>query len=202
MIIRRRAGGGCTRYAVLILSYRPTNLMPISLLVSICNQNGQKRVPLSPESQETHRIAEKSNLFQGAHLKNYLAITILCMTTVFALPAHPQTSTTSLSMSARWDDGSNVQGIVTFGKQNASGPDTVVVTQTLSNGSTNVSESLGATTMYDVTLVDSAGTQLIKFPIATAMINPGNLKQAQIRFVFRKADNSLKSGNISVSMEF
>jgi hypothetical protein len=55
----------------------------------------------------------------------------------------------------------------------------------------------GATTMYDVTLVDTVGTQLIKFPIATAMINPGNLKQAQIKFVFRKADNSLKSGNIS-----
>jgi hypothetical protein len=105
-------------------------------------------------------------------------------------------------MSARWDDGSSVQGTVTLGKQNASGPDTIIVTQALSNGSTNVSESLGATTMYDVTLVDTAGTQLIKFPIATAMINPGNLKQAQIRFVFRKADNSLKSGNISVSMEF
>jgi hypothetical protein len=56
--------------------------------------------------------------------------------------------------------------------------------------------------MYDVTLVDTAGTQLIKFPIATAMINPSNLKQAQIKFVFRKADNSLQSGNISVSMEF
>jgi len=105
-------------------------------------------------------------------------------------------------MIARWDDGSNVQGTVTLGKQNASGPDTVVVAKTLSNGSTNVSESLGATSMYDVTLVDSAGTQLIKFPIATAMINPGNLKHAQIRFVFRKADHSLKSGNISVSMEF
>jgi hypothetical protein len=135
-------------------------------------------------------------------LKKYLSIILLCMTTVFALPARPQTSTTSLSMSARWDDGTNIQGTVTFGKQNASGPDTAVVTQTLSNGRANVSEALGSTTMYDVTLIDTAGTQLIKFPIATAMINPGNLKQAQIKFVFRKADNSLKSGNISVSMEF
>ncbi len=56
--------------------------------------------------------------------------------------------------------------------------------------------------MYDVTLLNTAGTQLIKFPIATAMINPGNLKQAQIKLVFRKSDNTLKSGNISVSMEF
>jgi len=176
--------------------------MPFSLLASICNRNGQQRVPLSPESQETHRIGKKSNLFQGAYLKNYLCILLLCMTTVFALPARPQTSTTSLSMSAHWDDGTNIQGTVTFSKQNASGPDTVVVTQTLSNGRANVSEALGATTMYDVTLVDTAGSQLIKFPIATAMINPGNLKQAQIKFVFRKADNSLKSGNISVSMEF
>ena len=135
-------------------------------------------------------------------MKNYLCILLLCMTTVFALPARPQTSTTSLSMSAHWDDGTNIQGTVTFSKQNASGPDTVVVTQTLSNGRANVSESLGATTMYDVTLVDTVGMQLIKFPIATAMINPGNLKQAQIKFVFRKADNSLKSGDISVSMEF
>ena len=135
-------------------------------------------------------------------MKNYLAIILLCMTTLSALPARPQTSTTSLSMSAHWDDGTNVQGTVTFGKQNASGPDTTVATMTLSNGWTNVSEALSGTTMYDVTLVDTAGTQLIKFPIATAMINPGNLKQAQIKFVFRKADNSLKSGNISVSMEF
>lgn len=135
-------------------------------------------------------------------MKNHLAIILLCLTTVFALPAQPQNSTTSLSMSAHWDDGSNIHGTVTFSKQNASGPDTVVFTQTLSNGRVSVSEALGATTMYDVTLVDTAGTQLIKFPIATAMINPGNLKQAQIIFVFRKADNSLKSGNISVSMEF
>jgi hypothetical protein len=135
-------------------------------------------------------------------LKNYLCVILLCMTTVFALPARPQTSTTSLSLSARWDDGTNVQGTVTFGKQNASGPDTVVATQSLSNGRANVSEALGATTMYDVTLIDTAGAQLIKFPIATALINPGNLKQAQIRLVFRKADNSLKSGNIAVDMEF
>jgi hypothetical protein len=41
-----------------------------------------------------------------------------------------------------------------FSKQNASGPDIVVVTQTLSNGRADVSEALGATTMYDVTLVN------------------------------------------------
>ena len=87
-------------------------------------------------------------------------------------------------MSAHWDDGTNIQGTVTFSKQNASGPDTVVVTRTLSNGRANVSEALGATTLYDVMLVDTVDTQLIKFPIATAMINPGNLKQAQIKFVF------------------
>jgi hypothetical protein len=105
-------------------------------------------------------------------------------------------------MSAHWDDGTNIQGTVTFSKQNASGPDTVVVTQTLSNGRANLSEALGATTSYDVMLVDTVDTELIKFPMATAIINPGNLKQAQIKFVFREADNSLKSGNLSVSMEF
>jgi hypothetical protein len=124
------------------------------------------------------------------------------MTTVFVLPARPQTSTTNLSLSARWDDGTSVQGTVTFGKQNASDPETVVVAKTLSNGWTRVSEALGTATMYDVTLLNTAGTQLIKFPITTAMINPGNLKEAEIKLVFRKADNSLKSGNIMVSMEF
>ena len=105
-------------------------------------------------------------------------------------------------MSTHWGDGTNIQGTVTFSKQNASGPDTVVVTQTLSNGRANVSKALGATTVYDVMVVDTVDTQLIKFTITLAMTNPRNLKQAQIKFVFRKADNSLKSGNLSVSMEF
>jgi hypothetical protein len=135
-------------------------------------------------------------------LKNYFFAVLLCMTTFFALPARPQTSTTNLVMIARWDDGTNIQGGVTLGRQNASGPDTVIVTETLSNGEANVSELLAATTMYDVTLFTATGTQLMKFPITTAMINPGNLQQAAIRLIFRKADSSVKSAKVTVAMGF
>ncbi len=105
-------------------------------------------------------------------------------------------------MIAHWDDGTNIEGTVTLGQLNASGPETVIATKTLSNGRTSVSESLGATTMYNVTLLTAASTQLVKFPITTAMINPGNLQRAEIDLVFRKADNSLKYAQIKVSMGF
>lgn len=135
-------------------------------------------------------------------MKNYLITVLLCMTMVFALPARPQTSKTNLVMNAHWDDGTNIQGTVTLGQQNASGPDTVIVTQTLSNGVANVSETLGSATMYDVTLLTTAGTQLMRFPITTAMINPENLQQAEIKLIFRKANNALKSAKVTVAMGF
>jgi len=78
----------------------------------------------------------------------------------------------------------------------------MITTKTLSNGRTNVYEPLGASTMYNITLLTSTNTQLVKFPITTAMINPGNLQRAEIDLVFRKADNSLKSAVIKVSMAF
>jgi hypothetical protein len=135
-------------------------------------------------------------------LKNYLFIAMLCMTTVFVLPARPQTSTTNLVMGAHWDDGTYIPGTVILGQLNASGPDTVIATKILSDGWTNVSQPLGAATMYDVTLLTAGGTQLLKFPITTALINPGNLKRAEIDLIFHKADNTLKSANITVSMGF
>jgi hypothetical protein len=135
-------------------------------------------------------------------LKKYFFAVFLFMTTLTALPARPQTSTTNLVMGAHWDDGTTVQGTVTLGQENATGPDTVIVTKTLSAGWTNVSEPLAASTMYDITLLSTTNTRLIKFPITTALINPGNLKRAEIDLVFRKADNSLESANISVSMGF
>jgi len=124
------------------------------------------------------------------------------MTTLFALTARPQSSATNLVMGAHWDDGTTVQGTVTLGQQNTSGPDTVIATKTLSAGWTNVSEALGASTMYDITVLSSTNTQLIRFPITTALINPGNLQRAEIDLVFRKADNSVKSANITVSLGF
>jgi len=135
-------------------------------------------------------------------LKTYLIIVFCCMITVFAPQAQPQTSTTELVIGAHWDDGTYVQGTVTLGQLTVSGPDFVIATKALSNGWTNVSEPLRAATMYNVTLLTAAGPQLVKFPITTAMINPGNLKRAEIDLIFRKADNSLKSANVTVSMAF
>jgi hypothetical protein len=135
-------------------------------------------------------------------LKNYLITVLLCITAVVAPLARPQTSTTNLMMSAHWDDGTSIQGTVSLGQLNASGPDTLIATETLSKGWANVSETLGAATMYHVTVITTAGTQLVMFPITTAMINPKNLQQAEIQMVFRKADNSLKSAKVTVAMGF
>ncbi len=135
-------------------------------------------------------------------MKKYFITVLICMTAVFALPARPQTSATNLVMSAHWDDGTDVQGTVILGQLSALGPDTVIATKTLSNGRTSVSEPLSATTMYNVTLLAAANTQLVKFPITTAMINPGNLQRAEIDLIFRKTDNSLKSAQIKVLMGF
>jgi hypothetical protein len=135
-------------------------------------------------------------------LKNYVLIALLCMVTVFALPARTQTSVTNLVMGAHWDDGSTIDGTVTIGKANVSGPDTVMSTRILNSGWTNVNELLGASSMYNVTLVTPTGTLLTKFPITTAFINPGNLKRAEIDLVFHKSDKSLKSAQISVNLDF
>jgi hypothetical protein len=135
-------------------------------------------------------------------LKNYIIIVLLCITSLFALPARPQTTATDLVMAAHWDDGTAIQGTVTLGQLNASGPDTVIATKTLSNAHASVYEPLGASTMYNITLLTATNTQLVKFPITTAMINPGNLQRAEIDLVFRKADNSLKSAVIKVAMAF
>jgi hypothetical protein len=135
-------------------------------------------------------------------LKHYLIAVLLCMTAVFALPARPQTSATNLVMGAHWDDGTDIPGTATLVQLNASGSDTVIATKTLSNGRTSVSEPLGASTMYNVILITAANVHLVKFPITTAMINPGNLQRAEIDLIFRKADNSLKSAQIKVSMGF
>jgi hypothetical protein len=124
---------------------------------------------------------------------------LLCLHCVFALPVRPQTYTTNLVLTAHWDDGTNVSGTVTLA--NGSGTGTVIATAALSNGRASVTESLG-TTLYNVTVATTTGTQLLKFPITTALINPESLRKAELDVVFRKADNSVKSANVSVSMGF
>jgi hypothetical protein len=135
-------------------------------------------------------------------VKSYILFVFIGLIVLASAPARPQTLGTHLVMSAHWDDGTRVEGSVTLAQTNPAGPDTTIVTQNLTRGRASVSEPLSANSLYYVTLVTSAGTQLIKFPVTTALINPANLKQAEIDVVCRKADNSLKSAQFSVSMAF
>jgi hypothetical protein len=122
--------------------------------------------------------------------------------TFLASAAQPQTSGTNLVMGAHWDNNTYIQGTVTLGKMNSSGPDTVIATKTLSQGWTNITEPLAANTMYNVTLLASDGTKLVRFPITTALINPGSLQRAEIDIVCHASDHSLASARIDVSMTF
>jgi|SRR5450432_2352208 hypothetical protein len=132
----------------------------------------------------------------------FIAMGLVFAAAAFANPASAQTSGTTLQMRAMWDDGSPVQGTVTLGLVHVLGADTLVTTATLSNGRTSVNEALSATSLYNITVVTPSGSTLLKFPITTALINPQNLKEADIRLVLRKADNSLKYAHIEVSMGF
>jgi hypothetical protein len=71
-------------------------------------------------------------------MKKRLALMLFAGITIVASPARPQTSGTNLVMSAHWDDNSYIQGTVTFGKVNSSGPDTLIATKTLSQGRANL----------------------------------------------------------------
>jgi hypothetical protein len=123
----------------------------------------------------------------------------LCL---LALPVRPQSSGTTLTMLARWDNNKAIKGTVTLSQVNLTGPNTVIAQQALSSGRTSITVPLAANAVYNVTLVDSAGTQLVNFPITTALINPTNLSSAQINLVVHAANNTLASANLQVSMSF
>jgi hypothetical protein len=135
-------------------------------------------------------------------MKKCRILAFLVVAAIFPQLARPQTTGTSLILSARWDDGTRIIGTVTLLQQTAVGTTTVIATEPLIRGRADVSEILEANALYYVTLVSSTGTQLVKFPVATAMINPSNLQRAEIDLVCRKADSSVKSAQISVSMGF
>ena len=135
-------------------------------------------------------------------MKSYVLFALLGITAICPPAARPQTLGTNLVMSARWDDRTHVEGSVTLAQTNPVGPDTIIVTQVLNKGYASVSESLSPNSLYYVMLATSTGTQLLKFPVTTALINPRNLKRAEIDVVCRKADSSLQSAQFSVSMAF
>lgn len=124
---------------------------------------------------------------------------ILCM---YPNAAQPAVTNTQLVMGAHWDDGTDVIGTVTFGQVNAGSPDTVLANKALSSGWTTILTPLSPNSFYDVTLQSSSGTQLVKFPFVTALINPSNLQRAEIDLIFHKTQNSLASAQVKVSLAF
>jgi len=134
-------------------------------------------------------------------VKNFLVLALVGLAVVLSPAANSQALGTSLVMTARWDDNSRIDGTVTLTKVTPTGEATLV-TQSLSRGRVSVLEALDASSLYYVTLTSSNGIQLLKIPVTTALINPTNLKSAQVAVVCRKADNSVKSAQFSVSMGF
>jgi hypothetical protein len=137
-------------------------------------------------------------------MREYLStvLIILTITAIFSTAVLPAPSETDLAMTAHWDDGTAVAGAVTFGAVSISGRATVIATKTLSNGRASVDATLAANSLYNVALVDSDGTQLVKIPITTALIKPENLDRAEVHLVFRRSNNSVKSADFRVSMKF
>jgi hypothetical protein len=135
--------------------------------------------------------------------KAFLITTILLMIAILSsAPIKSQTAETNLSIRARWDSGGAVQGVVTLSQVSPTGLESILVTKSLSKGSASFQTSLVGTAVYDVTLSSSDGTQLVKFPLTTALINPANLQQAGLALVFNSSNKSLKSANVSVDLAF
>ena len=103
---------------------------------------------------------------------------------------------------ANWDTNSAVEGEVTLGQINPKGPETIIVTRNLSRGRAAFQTVLAANAVYDVILTTSDGTQLVKFPVTTVMINPSNLQRAGIALVFNSTNKTLKSASVNVDMNF
>jgi hypothetical protein len=137
-------------------------------------------------------------------MKNYIWILpVVIIALIIPITTRPAvTAGTQLVMGAHWDDGTYVNGTVILGKVTAWGPDTVAANKALSNGWTTIATPLAPNSLYDVTLVSSSGTQLVKFPFTTALIDPTNLQRAEIDLVFHKTQNTLASAQIKVSMGF
>jgi hypothetical protein len=124
-------------------------------------------------------------------------IAVLCST-----QAQTETPGTNLVIHANWDTRSDVEGVVTLGQVRTKGPETIIVTRSLSNGRAAFQTVLAANSVYDVILTSSDGTQLVKFPVTTVLINPANLERAGIALVFNSTDKSLKSASVNVDLDF
>lgn len=105
-------------------------------------------------------------------------------------------------MTAHWDDNSDVDGSVTIASVHVVGSDTVLAKKELNEGSASLRLPLESNSIYHVTVTSASGGQLVKFPITTALVNPKTIERGIMSLVLHKSDNSLKTANIQVSMEF
>ena len=136
-------------------------------------------------------------------MKSFSFVFVLLVAIIItASPANPEASSgTALALIAHWDNNHPVEGTVTLVQANSSSSNSLIVAKPLSKGQASVTVPL-ARAVYNITLVESNGTQLFQFPITTALINPSNLTSAQISIVCRVADNSIASAQVNVLMNF
>jgi hypothetical protein len=119
------------------------------------------------------------------------------------MPVRPETGGTTLSLDARWDDNSDVDGTVVISAVHVLGSDTALATKALSDGRASVTLPLLSNALYHVTVDSPAGAQILKFPFTTALVvNPQNIQRGSINLVLRKADHTIKSASVNVSMNF
>lgn len=130
-----------------------------------------------------------------------VGVAVICLT-IFSIPTCPQTGGTALVLGIHWDDNSAVAGTVTIAAIQAIGPDTVLATRTLNAGWASVTLALASNSLYRVTALSPAGMHLVRFPIATALVNPQNIQRGTMNLVLRKADQSLKSATVNVALSF
>jgi len=131
----------------------------------------------------------------------FLGVAVICLA-IFIMPVCPQTLGTTLSLGVHWDDNTAVAGTVVIALVQVTGTDTVIATRPLNAGSASLTVSLATNSLYHITVLSPTGIHLARFPITTALVNPQNLQRGAMSMVLRKADRSLKSANVSVSMNF
>ena len=130
-----------------------------------------------------------------------IGLVVICLA-IFSIPARPQTQGTNLTLAAYWDDRSAVDGRVTIASVHPVGADTVLATAELVGGRASVTMPLESNSIYDVRVASPTGTQILKFPFTTMLISTQNIQRGAINLVLRKEDSSVKSANISVSLNF
>jgi hypothetical protein len=168
--------------------------LPVPIIATL---NGYTAVP-PPQVGDDNQKAMSGEI----PMRKYMGFVFLLLVSLFANPANPETSGTNLILTAHWDNQQAVQGTVTLVKANLLTENNVVVAKPLVQGVASVNLPLAGNAIYNVTLLEKNGKELLKFPITTALINPKNLASGEIEFVFREKDQSVESARVNVLMNF